>query len=150
MSAGTVEPSFAAAVAEVARHPEWLRLAGRTVAVLGAGAEMGPVSTLLGWGARVLAVDLPRPAIWERLLTAARDGAGTLLVRWRGIGGRRAVPRTAARGARWPGGRAPTWSATWRRSPTGWPPPTAGRWCWPTTPTRTGPGTSGWPPRSTR
>jgi hypothetical protein len=80
VSAGTVEPSFAAAVAEVGRHPEWLRLEGRTVAVLGAGAEMGPAGALLGWGARVLAVDLPRAAIWERLLTAARDGAGTLLV----------------------------------------------------------------------
>jgi hypothetical protein len=80
VSAGTVEPSFAAAVAEVAGHPEWLRLEGRTVAVLGAGAEMGPAGALLGWGARVLAVDLPRPAIWERLLTAARAGAGTLLV----------------------------------------------------------------------
>jgi hypothetical protein len=80
VAAGTVEPSFAAAVSEVARHPDWLPLAGRTVAVLGAGAEMGPVSTLLGWGARVLAVDLPRPAIWERLLTTARDSAGTLLV----------------------------------------------------------------------
>jgi hypothetical protein len=86
-AAGTVEPSFAAAVGEVARHPEWLPLTGRTVAVLGAGAEMGPVSTLLGWGARVLAVDLPRPAIWERLLTAARDGAGTLLVPVAGASG---------------------------------------------------------------
>jgi hypothetical protein len=80
VAAGTVEPSLATAVTEVARHPEWLRLEGRTVAVLGAGAEMGPASTLLGWGARVLAVDLPQPAIWERLLTAARGSAGTLLV----------------------------------------------------------------------
>ena len=80
VAAGTVEPSFAAAVGEVARHPEWLSLPGRTVAVLGAGAEMGPVTTLLGWGARVMAVDLPRPAIWERLLAAAQASAGTLLV----------------------------------------------------------------------
>jgi hypothetical protein len=80
VTAGTVEPSFAAAVGEVARHPEWLSLPGRTVAVLGAGAEMGPVTTLLGWGARVMAVDLPRPAIWERLLTAAQASPGTLLV----------------------------------------------------------------------
>jgi hypothetical protein len=80
VAAGTVEPSLATAVDEVARHPEWLRLDGRTVAVLGAGAEMGPVATLLGWGARVLAVDLPQPAIWERLLTAAQGSAGTLLV----------------------------------------------------------------------
>jgi hypothetical protein len=80
VTAGTVEPSFAAAVGEVAGQPEWLRLEGRTVAVLGAGAEMGPAGALLAWGARVLAVDLPRPATWERLLTAARAGGGTLLV----------------------------------------------------------------------
>jgi hypothetical protein len=80
VAAGTVEPSFAAAIGEVARHPEWLALPGATVAVLGAGAEMGPVSALLGWGARVMPVDLPRPAIWARLLTAARASAGTLLV----------------------------------------------------------------------
>ena len=77
---GVIEPSCADAVAAVAVHPEWLRLPGRTVAVLGAGAEVGPVPVLLGWGARVIAVDLPRPAIWERLLDTARRSGGTLLV----------------------------------------------------------------------
>ena len=96
VAAGTVEPSFGTAVDEVARHPDWLRLEGWTVAVLGAGAEMGPVSTLLGWGARVLAVDLPQPAIWERLLTAARDGAGTLLVPVDGPAGRGAADGVGA------------------------------------------------------
>jgi hypothetical protein len=80
VAAGTVEPSFATAIGAVARHPDWLRLDGMTVAVLGAGAEMGPAATLLGWGARVMAVDVPRPAVWERLLAAARAGTGTLLV----------------------------------------------------------------------
>ncbi|MGH3277496.1 MAG: hypothetical protein ACRDNZ_24625 [Streptosporangiaceae bacterium] len=80
VTAGTVEPSFAAAIAEVACNPGWLHVPGKTVAVLGAGAEMGPAGVLLSWGARVMAIDLPRPAIWERLLTAARDGTGTLLV----------------------------------------------------------------------
>lgn len=77
---GVIEPSCADAVAAVAAHPEWLGLPGRTVAVLGAGAEVGPVPALLGWGARVIAVDLPRPAIWERLLDTARRSGGTLLV----------------------------------------------------------------------
>jgi len=53
---GVLEPSAAAAVEEVIDHPQWLRLAGHTVAVLGAGAEMGPMAALLGWGARVAAV----------------------------------------------------------------------------------------------
>jgi hypothetical protein len=80
VDAGVVEPSCADAVRTVADHPEWLALPGRTVAVLGAGAEMGPLTALLRWGARVAAVDLPRPAIWPRVLDTARRGAGTLLV----------------------------------------------------------------------
>jgi hypothetical protein len=64
----------------VVDHPEWLRLEGHTVVVLGAGAEMGPVAPLLGWGVRVAAVDLPRPTVWERLSRHARASAGKLLV----------------------------------------------------------------------
>ena len=77
---GVIEPSCAAAVQTVAAHPEWLHLPGRTVVVLGAGAEVGPLSPLLSWGARVIAVDLGRPAVWERVLDTARQSAGTLLV----------------------------------------------------------------------
>lgn len=77
---GVVEPSCAAALRTVAAHPEWLRLPGRTVVVLGAGAEVGPLPALLGWGARVIGVDLARPAIWERVLDTARRSGGTLLV----------------------------------------------------------------------
>jgi hypothetical protein len=77
---GVIEPSCADAVRTVADHPEWLALPDRTVAVLGAGAEMGPLTALLRWGARVAAVDLPRPALWQRVLDTGRRGAGTLLV----------------------------------------------------------------------
>ncbi len=77
---GVLEPSAADAVREVMAHPEWLRLDGRTVAVLGAAAEMGPLQALLRWGAQVAAVDLPRPELWERLTQTAATGAGTLLV----------------------------------------------------------------------
>ena len=80
VTGGIIEPSCAAAVRAVAAHPEWLALPGRTMVVLGAGAEVGPLPVLLGWGARVAAVDLPRPGIWERVLQAARRGAGTVLV----------------------------------------------------------------------
>lgn len=78
-SAGVIEPSAAERVRLVMAHPEWLRLGGRTIVVLGAGAEMGPLHALLRWGARVAAVDLPSPEIWRRLAAAARAGAGTLL-----------------------------------------------------------------------
>ena len=80
VDSGVIEPSCAEAVRTVAAHPEWLPLPGRTIALLGAGAEVGPLSPLLDWGARVIAVDLPRPPVWERILDAARRSAGTLLV----------------------------------------------------------------------
>lgn len=80
VEAGVMEPSAADAVRLVMANPDWLRLEGHTVAVLGAGAEMGPLQALLHWGARVAAVDLPRPEIWHRLLETSRQGAGTMLV----------------------------------------------------------------------
>ena len=62
------------------KNPDWLRLDGFTVAVLGAGAEMGPLTALLRWGARVAAVDLPREPLWQRVLDTARVSAGTLVL----------------------------------------------------------------------
>jgi hypothetical protein len=80
VNAGVIEPSCAQAVRTVADHPQWLALPGQTVVVLGAGAEIGPLPVLLRWGARVASVDLPRPQMWERIVTAARESAGTLIV----------------------------------------------------------------------
>jgi hypothetical protein len=77
---GVMEASCGAALDAVCAHPDWLALEGRRVALLGAGAEMGPVAPLANWGAEVLAVDVPRPAIWRRILAAARAGAGTVHV----------------------------------------------------------------------
>lgn len=77
---GTVEPSFAEAVRLVMANPDWRDLSDRTVAVLGAGAEMGPVTSLAAWGADLALVDLPRPRLWERVLATVRDGAGSALV----------------------------------------------------------------------
>ena len=79
-AAGIIEPTCADAIRAVAAHPEWLRLPGQTVAVLGAGAEIGPLPVLLGWGARVAGVDLPHPALWDRVLRTAHGSGGTLLV----------------------------------------------------------------------
>jgi hypothetical protein len=80
VTGGVIEPSCAAAVRTVMAHPGWLALPGRTVVVLGAGAEIGPLPVLLSWGARVIGADLPSPRIWERVLEVARSSAGTLLV----------------------------------------------------------------------
>lgn len=77
---GVVEPSFVDAMARVVARPEWLDLRGRTFALLGAGAEMGPTELLLQYGADVLAVDIPVERVWQRLEAFARAGAGTLHV----------------------------------------------------------------------
>src|SRR5690606_7635769 len=73
---GIVEPTFADAIREVRDHPEWLRLEGDTVVILGAGAEMGPYRSLLRWGADVAAVDLPRSDVQKKIRDLARTGAG--------------------------------------------------------------------------
>jgi hypothetical protein len=78
VAAGIIEPSCAEAVRAVVAHPEWLPLPGQTAVVLGAGAEIGPLSTLLSWGARAIGVDLPSPAIWARVLDMAHRSGGTL------------------------------------------------------------------------
>ena len=75
---GIVEPSFAHAMEWVMAHPEMLDLTGIDFAVLGAGAEMGPASCLLDWGATVWAVDLPRPDLWRRIIADAEGRAGRL------------------------------------------------------------------------
>ncbi|MFB9411662.1 hypothetical protein [Dactylosporangium matsuzakiense] len=80
VAAGTIERSCADAVRTVAANPDWLALPDRRVVVLGAGAEMGPLRALLRWGADVVAVDLPRPAIWQRLAALAERYAGRLHV----------------------------------------------------------------------
>jgi hypothetical protein len=76
--AGTVEPSFATAIELVAEHPEWLSLPGRTIALIGAGSEIGPLEPLCAWGAEVLAVDLPSREVWARVREVARRGSGTV------------------------------------------------------------------------
>ncbi|MEV4516053.1 hypothetical protein AB0K00_44725 [Dactylosporangium sp. NPDC049525] len=80
VAGGVIEVSCAEALRTVAANPQWLALEGRPVVVLGAGAEMGPLTALLRWGADVVAVDLPRPAIWQRLLETAHRSGGRLHV----------------------------------------------------------------------
>ena len=79
---GTIEPSSGHAIAQVAQSA-WLDLAnsGMYFVLLGAGAAMGPLTTLLSLGANVIAVDVPQtvvPNIWKRIIATARDSPGTL------------------------------------------------------------------------
>jgi hypothetical protein len=79
VAAGTIEQSCADAVTEVADHPEWLDLSDQRIVVLGAGAEMGPLPAVLGWGGTVVGVDLPRPELWRRVSATAERAAGRLI-----------------------------------------------------------------------
>jgi hypothetical protein len=78
VEAGVVEPSFAEAIRRVEANPDWLDLSDRTIAVIGAGAEMGPLPALCRWRANVLAVDLPRAELTDRIVTTARAGNATV------------------------------------------------------------------------
>lgn len=75
---GALEPSCAAAVGRVLDEPGWLDLSDAAFGLLGAGAEMGPLEPLSRWGAHVVAVDVPSPQVWQRVLAKARAGAGRL------------------------------------------------------------------------
>jgi hypothetical protein len=77
---GITESSFADGVRAVMAHPEWLDLKDVQIAVIGAGAEMGPLRQLLDWGATVYAVDLPVPSLWERVMATAKESGGRLAV----------------------------------------------------------------------
>ena len=78
-AAGTIEESCARAIREVAANPDWLDLSDQRLVVLGAGAEMGPLPAVLGWGGTVIGVDLPRPQLWERVTAVAEKSAGRLV-----------------------------------------------------------------------
>ncbi len=80
VGAGVAEPALASTIDLLIDNPDWFDLRGVDVAVLGASAEMGPTRSLLRWGARVHAVDLPRTDLWQRLIAATRASAGTLRV----------------------------------------------------------------------
>ncbi len=79
VSDGVIEVGAAEGVEEVLANPEWLDLSDLTFVVLGAGAELGPYPALMGLGATVAAVDLPRPEIWDRLRARAGDRSRLLM-----------------------------------------------------------------------
>ena len=90
---GTLEPSAGRALAALATDKaEWLDLRGRHFVLLGAGSAMGPAALLLRCGATVHAVDLPRPAVWRRLIAVARASPGRLVVPVRAAHGRPPPP----------------------------------------------------------
>lgn len=77
---GVVEAGFVTAIERAIADPSLLRLPGRQIALLGAAAEMGPLEPLCEWGADILAIDVPVPAVADRIAEMARRGAGSVTV----------------------------------------------------------------------
>ena len=79
-SRGIVEPSAAASLTRCVQHPEWFDLSDRTLVLLGAGSEAGPLRWLARWRARIAAIDVPSEAVWRRIAATVTDGNATLYV----------------------------------------------------------------------
>ncbi len=75
---GIIEPSHADALRAVNDHPEWFDLSNRTMVLFGAASEAGPLTWLSKWKANIVAVDLPNPKVWEKILNTVKQGNATL------------------------------------------------------------------------
>jgi len=75
---GTIEPSAGEAIKNCVDRPGYVDLSDRYFVLLGAGSAMGPFLVLMALGANVIAVDLDRKGIWDRLLRIAKESPGTL------------------------------------------------------------------------
>jgi len=76
---GIVEPSHAQALRRLLDHPEWFDLSDRTVVLLGAASEAGPLAALAKWRANIVALDLPRPALWQKIAQTIQHGNARLI-----------------------------------------------------------------------
>ena len=77
---GVVEPSAAASLHRCLRHPEWFDLSDRNIVLLGAGSEAGPLQWLARWRANIVAVDLARAPLWQRIAGVVAEGNARLVV----------------------------------------------------------------------
>lgn len=75
---GTIEPSAGEAIIGCVNNPSWVDLSDKYFVLLGAGSAMGPLEVLLALGANVIAVDLDRPFIWQRLIGMAKKSTGSM------------------------------------------------------------------------
>lgn len=75
---GIIEQSHADALKRVHAHPEWLDLSERSMVLFGAGSEAGPLKWLAKWKANIIAIDLPNPKVWEKIIAIVEAGNATL------------------------------------------------------------------------
>ena len=79
LARGIIESSAAVALHRCLKNPEWFDLSDRTMVLLGAGSEAGPLRWLASWRARIVAVDIPAEPVWRRIAAIVADGNGTLI-----------------------------------------------------------------------
>lgn len=77
---GIIESSAAQALIDCVDNPQWFDLSDRTLVLLGAGSEAGPLKMLSRWRANIVAIDLPRPEVWERIAAIAERGNAVIHV----------------------------------------------------------------------
>lgn len=75
---GTIEMSCGHAMSMAVRNPQWLDLSDSYFVLLGAGSAMGPFLVLLALGANIVAVDLDRAGIWQRLIGLVENSSATM------------------------------------------------------------------------
>lgn len=73
---GTIEPSCRDAIQWA--HDNVKDLSDQAFVLLGAGSAMGPLQMLLSLNATIVAVDLDRPGIWERVLGMVENSGSTV------------------------------------------------------------------------
>lgn len=71
---GIIEASAAEALIRCVDNPQWFDLSDRTMVLLGAASEAGPLKMLSRWRANIVAVDLPRPDAWKRIAAIVEGG----------------------------------------------------------------------------
>jgi hypothetical protein len=85
LDGGIIEPSAADALHRCIRHPQWFDLSDRRLVLLGAGSEAGPLRWLARWCAQLIAVDINRPAVWQKIAGIVNSGNATLHVPIKGM-----------------------------------------------------------------
>ncbi len=76
---GIIEASHAQALHLARDNPDWFDLSDRYMVLLGAGSEAGPLRWLAGWRANIVAIDLARPAAWQKIVQRVRAGNASLV-----------------------------------------------------------------------
>jgi hypothetical protein len=75
---GIIEPGCGAALHRCAVQQDWFDLSDRTLVLLGAASEAGPLAKLSHWRANIIALDIDRSAPWQKIAATIRAGNATL------------------------------------------------------------------------